>query len=165
MGIEVTDAQFRVLVDRIALGNIPNAREVTAIVQLGELVSEADLYENLSERSLRETLTRHLCGWTGVAPESIPFVARLPIDREERRPMCAELARDLPRSSRELAFVFAYLLLVTDFEVAPVEIEALEDIVDALGIGETRAKELATLVAELVTPGVGSVETDERSSL
>jgi hypothetical protein len=78
----------------------------------------------------------------------------LPIDAEERRAQIASLATQLATTSaRELAYLVAYLLIVSDLELAPVETELLEGLQRALWIEGPRASELAAEVSELVTPG------------
>jgi hypothetical protein len=154
VSIRIDEPTFRLVFEQITAGTLPTAREVAAIVQLAEMVAGADLDENPEERDLLETLIRYLAQLTGISRRSIPRLGRLPGDPEERRPLCSALAGRLSsKESRELAFAFSYLLVVTDLELAPVELEALDDVQQSLEIDDNRASELAITVAELVTPG------------
>jgi hypothetical protein len=154
MSITIKGPLFRFVFERIAYGKIPIASEMTALVQLAEVVAGADLDVNVKENAVLESLVVQLARRGRVGTDDISRLARLPIDREERRSLCADLASQLDsREMRELAYTFAYLLLVADFEASPVAVEALEDVEAALGIDRSRASELALFIAELVTPG------------
>jgi hypothetical protein len=78
----------------------------------------------------------------------------LPGDAEERNAQIVSLAsRLMSPQSRELAFVVAYLLIVSDLELGPLELELLEALRQALCIDGSRATDLLAEASELVTPG------------
>jgi hypothetical protein len=155
MSIMVGEATFRRVFEQIAPHAAPSARELSAIVQFAELVAGADFKTDPSEHDLLESLIEHLAALTEISPRSIARIGQLPSDAEERQPVCTALASRLGTTElRELAFAFAYLVVVTDHELAPAEIEALDDAQQALEIDDDRATELTLTIAELVTPGI-----------
>src|SRR5690606_36163290 len=67
----------------------------------------------------------------------------------------------MTRRSRELAYVYAYLLVVSDEQISRVEGRFLEDLQRELGISDERAAELAATSAEQVTPDAAELGTYE----
>jgi hypothetical protein len=154
MSIELDDKTFGRLLDIAMPGRTPPPTETSTILQIAQLAAGVDLDEDLDERGLLGTLTQKLCATAGIPLETVTPLSPLPIHTEERTAQIATLADGLvTSSSRELAYIVAYLLIVSDLELAPVETELLDGLRGALRIEGRRASELAAEVSELVTPG------------
>lgn len=153
MSIEIDDAKFHQILD-IAAGNQRiKPGEIRAVVQLAQLAASIDLDEDPAERTLVQVLTYRLCAWSGVARNSIPPLSPVPTDAEERAARLAMLAQQLRTSAaRDLAFVLAYLVIVVDLELSPVESDLLEQLPHVLAIPSARASELIDAIAWIVTP-------------
>jgi hypothetical protein len=131
-----------------------SADEATAVVQIAELAIGVDLEEGAEELALLRQVKRHVCAIGGISPDDVPAVSPLPLDAEERRAWCAQLAHRLDSNgARELAYVLAYLCIAGDLELAPVESSLIVDLQGALDIDNARADELVEAVAVLATPG------------
>jgi hypothetical protein len=155
MSIVLDSLTFGRLLDLVMSGTTPSPSEVRGILQIAQLAAGVDLDDDDAERGLLGTLTRELCTIAGIPISSIPVVSPLPGDAEERDALIWSLTNGLVTTrARELAFIVAYLLIVVDLELAPVESELLEDLPRALSIDRARAAELLAEVAGLVTPGV-----------
>jgi hypothetical protein len=137
-----------------------DAAQVRAIVRTAYLAAEIDFDEDVEERATLDSLGEQLSHIAQVRVEPIPTVSPLPLDDEERRARIVELAPELTtRSARELAYAVAYLLAVSDVELAPAETRFLDDLQDALGIADDRAAELAATIASAATPGADELPT------
>lgn len=127
--------------------------EVQAIARVAYLTAEIDFFEDEDEQRTLNEIGDQLWSIAGLPREPIEPVSPLPIDEEERRWRIADLAgRLMTRRSRELAYVYAYLLVVSDEQISRVEGRFLEDLQRELGISDERAAELAATSAEQVTP-------------
>lgn len=132
--------------------------EVQAIARVAYLTAEIDFFEDDAERRTLDEIGDQLWSIAGLPREPIEPVSPLPIDDEERRWRIRELAAQLmTRRSRELAYVYAYLLVVSDVQLARVEGRFLDDLQRELGISDDRAAELAATSAEHVTPGAAEL--------
>ena len=151
---------FRAIAGRVfPRGETLSADEARAIVQLCFLVTRADLEETLEERPLRLQLGRHVCALAGISLDSVapPSPLPLPIDDEARHDLLADLASHLTTAAaRELAYVLAYLLVVSDVALARIEAVMLAELQEILGIADTRASELVADAVELATPMAGA---------
>lgn len=135
--------------------------EATAVIQIAELAVGVDLEEDTEEHALLQQVKRHVCAIGGIVSDDVPEVSPLPLDGEERRAWCARLARPLvTNGGRELAYVLAYLCVVGDLELAPVEGSLIYDLQHALDISDARSDELVEMAAELATPGDVRAELD-----
>ena len=130
------------------------AEDATAISQICDLAARVDLDEDRDELAALDAFAREVCASAGIARDRVPPVSPLPIDDEER---CAWIRRIASRlttqGARELAYVAANLLAVSDLEIAPVEQKMLEELRGELGLSEARARDLVATAAEIVTPG------------
>jgi hypothetical protein len=164
MSIALDSLTFGRLLDIAMPGTAPSPTEVRAILQLAQLAAGVDLDDDVAERGLLGTLTRHLCAVAGISVSSIPVLSPLPGDAEERNALIRSFANRLDTTrARELAFMVAYLLVVVDLELAPVEIELLEELRRVLWIEPGRAAELLVEASELVTPGTRGDGEPERA--
>src|SRR5262249_7440662 len=128
--------------------------EVRTVLQLAQLAAAIDLEEDPAEQSLLRSLTTRLCAATGVPPDSVPLLSPIPTDDEERAAQIAALVLRLPTTgARDLAFALAYLMIVSDLELAPVEDALMQQLQRALTIPPERASDLVDAIARIVTPG------------
>jgi hypothetical protein len=154
MSIALDALTFARLLDLVMPGTRPSPSEARTVLQIAQLAAGIDLDDDASERGLLNTLTRHLCAVAEIPISTVPVLSPLPGDDEERSARLASLAHRLATTrARELAYVLAYLLIVVDLELAPVETELLDGLRRTLGIEDRRAAELLAAAAELVTPG------------
>jgi len=158
MSIEIDDAKFQKILDITVGEQRLEPQELRAIVQLVQLAAAIDLDDDPAEPPLVQALTSRLCALGGLATEAIPPLSPIPTDGEERAARIAMLARCLVTSAgRELAFGLAYLVIVVDLELAPVEGDLLEQLQHQLAIPRPRAGDLVEAIARVVTPGEAAV--------
>jgi hypothetical protein len=159
MTIEIDDTNFRQILD-VTLGSQPiGPPEARTVLQLAQLAASIDLDDDPDERTLLRALTTRLCAAVGIPAGSVPVLSPVPIDDEERTARIEALVRRLPTTgARDLAFAFAYLIIVSDLELAPLEDSLLQRLPRALTIPEDRASALIEAVARIVTPGEAEAE-------
>lgn len=142
------DCLRRVLPDATDLA----ASDVEVIGQIAFLAAEIDFDEQPEENWLLDVLNRGLWHIVGAPAKPITPISPLPIDREERLRWLRELVPQLAtRHARELAYATAYLVVVIDLELAPVESALLVELQHALGIDNGRAEEIAELASRMLT--------------
>jgi hypothetical protein len=157
MSIALDTLTFGRLLDIAMIGSSPSPTETRAILQIAQLAAGVDLDDDTAEHGLLGALMYRLCALAEIPISSVPVLSPLPIDAEERNALISSLAnRVVTTGGRELAFTVAYLMIIADLELAPVETELLEGLRRALWIDRGRAAELLAEVSELVTPGVRS---------
>jgi len=154
MAIEIDDAKFQQILDVTLGGQRLRPREIRTVLLIAQLAAAIDLDDDPDEQTLLQTLTSRLCALEGLSPDRIPQLAPIPTDDEERAARVAALVRELPTTgARDLAFALAYLLIVADLELAPVEDSLLQQLQRELTIPGDRARDLIEAVAAIVTPG------------
>jgi hypothetical protein len=77
-----------------------------------------------------------------------------PVEDDEQRidHLRSHAAQLKGRPSAALAFAVAYVLVISDMELAPEEGVLLETLREALGLDEDRASDLSALVGAALTP-------------
>jgi hypothetical protein len=154
MSIAVDDAKLRDLVASTLAGEL-HSRELPAILEAAQLAAAIDLDDASEERSLVRVLIARLCAIAGVDASTVRPLSPVPMDREERDARLAALReRLITPGARELAFVLAYLVVVADLELAPIETDLLDAMQRTLSIPRERAAELVAMASGIVTPGV-----------
>jgi hypothetical protein len=158
MTIAIDDEKFQQIFD-VTLGTQQlGPAEARTVLRLARLAAEIDLDDDPAEQALLRSLSVRLCTATGVALDDLPRPFPIPTDGEERAMQIAALVRWLPTTgARDLAFALAYLLIVSDLELAPVEDALLAQLQRALTIPAERAGRLIDAIARIVTPGVAEV--------
>ena len=150
--------RFRLLVRALAADRDnergPSISDARAIVAIATLAADVDLDEARDEMALLVPLAAELAARTQVLPEALASSSPRPLDKIERVSRIRELTARLPTArSRELAYVVAYLVAVSDLELAPVESAFLDELRRALELTEARAAELVETAAQYLTPG------------
>ncbi len=150
------DALRRLLPD----GTDLTAADVETIGRIALLTAEIDFDEDPEESSLLERLNQRLWEVIGAPAKPVAVVSPLPLDREERMRWIRELVPRLTSTyARRLAYATAYLVVVVDHEISPIESALLGELQRALGLDDERAERIAELAAEILTV---AVEIDER---
>lgn len=153
MSIEIDDARFRQILEVACADRRLDRREIETVLAIAQLSASVDLDDDPAEQTLLGILTRRLCALGGLSIESIRPLSPIPTDDEERAARIAALAPQLVTSgARDLAFMLAYLLIVVDLELAPVESGLLDSLQRGLAIPRARASELGEAAARIVTP-------------
>lgn len=153
--------------DDVLHGILPGApqlavSDVEVIGQIAFLTAEIDLDESIEELAMLQALNRSLWRLIGAEPQPIIPISPLPVDDEERARWLRELVPQLTSGdARELAYAAAYLAVVSDLELAPVEIVLLGELQRALGLDGTRAVELAEAAARTLTALDQECDPDE----
>ena len=128
--------------------------DARVIVAIATLAADGDLEEVPAEHALLALLGEQLCARAKISPATRLSLSPLPLDKAERALRIRELAgRLIDVRSRELAYVAAYLVVVADLELAPVESEFLDELQRMLELDHDRAAELAEAAAQFLTPG------------
>lgn len=128
------------------------ASDVEVIGRIAFLTAGIDFHEEPEENWLLDALNKSLWHMIGEPAKPIVPVSPLPIDREERIRWLRELVPQLSTPhARELAYATAYLVVVIDRELAPVESALLIELQHALGITNERAEEIAELASRMLT--------------
>lgn len=159
MALAIDDAKFQQILD-VTLGGQPiRPPELRTLLQVVQLAAEVDLDEDPAEMTLLRSLTERLCTATGIALDRFPVLSPIPTDDEERTAQLAALVQRLPTTgTRDLAFALAYLMIVSDLELAPVENALLHQLRRALTIPPERASRLLDAVGRIVTPGTDEAQ-------
>ncbi len=154
MTIEIDDAKFQQILDLTVGTQELGPLEVRTVLQIAQLAGDIDLDDDPAELTLLRSLTARLCTATGIVLDRFPLLSPIPTDDEERAWQIAALVRQLPTTgARDLAFALAYLMIVSDLELAPVEDALLQQLQRALTIPPGRASGLIERIAQIVTPG------------
>jgi hypothetical protein len=154
MTMTVDDAKLRDLVASTLAGRV-DSDAIRAILDAAQLAGAIDLDDAREERRVLRALIARLCAIAEIDVATVRPLSPVPTDREERAARLAVLRERLTSpGARELAYALAYLVVVADLELAPVETDLLEVMQRELSIPRERADELVALASGMVTPGV-----------
>ena len=134
--------------------------EATATIQLLELAAQAEFEPDAEQLALLRQLTDHVCVGAGIHADQVIAASPLPLDREETQAWLDRLTPALGGGARALVFVLAYLVIISNVELAPAETRFLAVLQASLGLPDDRAAELVGRIAELVTPVETSADHD-----
>ena len=153
MSIDTTT--LRAVAQRILGDTALSSGEADAITQLAYLAEGAELKEDPEAVSLTERLVATVCELGTIPYDGVARPSPLPSpDDDEAR--VAWLARVVPQlrttPGRELGYVVAYLVMIGDLQLAPVESVFLDELRRILGITEPRAADLVGDAATQLTP-------------
>ncbi|CAN5890308.1 hypothetical protein BH11MYX3_BH11MYX3_14740 [soil metagenome] len=129
----------------------PSPAEAELVISLCQLAVAADAVEDADEAALFDSIAVQVYAHAKVATTPPTFQ---PIDDDEQRlDLIKSSAAQLAGTpSAALAYALAYILAISDLDLAPEEGELLDDLVDALGIDPDRADDLIVAVTEILTP-------------
>jgi hypothetical protein len=118
------------------------------VLGLCQLAIDSDGREDPDEIEMFFAFGKAVNELAGLTSTPVPFASD-----EEDDVRLASLAKQLTaRASRELAYTVAYVLTIADLDMAPEEDEFIERLRAALDIERGRAEELASSVANAITP-------------
>lgn len=129
----------------------PTPAEAELVVAICQLAVAADGVEDADEAALFDTIAAQVYAHANAATTPPQFH---PLDDpEQRRDLIKSHAAQLAgKPSAALAYSLAYILAISDLDLAPEEGEFIEDLGDALGIEPDRADELIVAITEVITP-------------
>ncbi|MBA3461726.1 MAG: hypothetical protein H0T46_17310 [Deltaproteobacteria bacterium] len=129
----------------------PTAAEAELVVAICQLAVAADKVEDPDEAALFQSIATHVYAHANLSTTPPTFH---PIeDQDQRRDLMQSTAAQLAgKPSAGLAYALAYILAISDLDLAPEEGELLEDLGEALAIDADRADDLIVGVTEVITP-------------
>lgn len=129
----------------------PTAAEAELVVGICQLAVAADKVEDPDEAALFDSIAAQVYAHAKLATTPPTFH---PLhDPDQRRDMMQSMAAQLAgKPSAGLAYALAYILAISDLDLAPEEGELLEELGEALGIEADRADDLIVGVTEVITP-------------
>lgn len=129
----------------------PSAGEAELVVAICQLAVAADKVDDPDEAALFDSIATHVYAHAKLSTTPPTFH---PLDDpEQRRDMIRSTAAQLAgKPSAGLAYSLAYILAISDLDLAPEEGELLEDLGEALGLDADRADDLIVSVTEIITP-------------
>jgi len=128
-----------------------SADQARAIIGIVRLAAAADRRDDVDERTACETVVHELATRAGidVPPE---------LDEDDPGEPTAALeryAQPLFRSrAGDLAYALAYVVSVSDIDLAPEEFEFEDDLARLLDISEARCEQLTAVASALLTPAL-----------
>jgi tellurite resistance protein len=151
--VNIDAAQYKQIATIVYDGKdgAPTAAEAELVVALCQLAVAADDHEDPDEAALFDSIATQVYAHAKLSTTPPSFH---PLDDpEQRRDLIHSTAAQLAgKPSAGLAYSLAYILAISDLDLAPEEGELLEDLCDALGIDADRADDLIVSVTEIITP-------------
>jgi len=125
-----------------------------AVVKVAWLAIDADMMEDADELASIEAISDAVRAKAGIAStDPITPIDDIPTDDEEIERRLEQMMAELPdRWSRELAYAFAHVLTVVDYEISPSEDAMLVHMRECFGIPDDRANEIAASALESLQP-------------
>jgi hypothetical protein len=151
MNIEYT--RFKQLATE--LGNASLARaDAEAIVGIARLAVDADRRVDKDELAFYDIVTNHVCALAGLAAGALQDAeAKKPRGEDDRQTrMVARAAQLTTQPVRELAYAVAYMVLISDLDIQPVEDKFLDAMVKTFAISEDREATITSAVTDAVIP-------------
>lgn len=151
-GVNIDAEQYRQIAAAVYEGDGgPTPGEAELVVSICQLAVAAGSLEDADEAALFESIAAQVYAHAKLVTTP-PAFSRVE-DDEQRNELIKNTAAQLAgTSSAWLAYALAYILAISDLELAPEEGELLDDLVDALGIDPDRADALIVAVTEILTP-------------
>ena len=127
------------------------AGDAELIIAIAQLAVAADRVDDPEERALFQALATHVYRHANLSTEA-PDLG--PIDDEDQRQdqLQSNAAQLAGKPAAALAYAVAYVLVISDLELAPEEDALLDTLQKSLGLTEDRVDELAAVVSEAITP-------------
>lgn len=123
--------------------------DAEAIVAITQLAVDADGREDADELATFFMIGRALYELAGVKDAPTPTFAADQEDEERLESLAGQLGTP---AAKELAYAVAFLMAISDIELAPEESALVEALREALGLTEDRAAEIASTVSAAITP-------------
>lgn len=129
----------------------PTPAEAELVVAICQLAVAADGVEDADEANLFESIAAQVYAHAGAATTPPTFQ---PLDdAEQRRDLVKSHAAQLAgKPSASLAYALAYILAISDLDLAPEEGDFIDELADALEIDPDKADELIVAITDVITP-------------
>lgn len=149
--MNVDASQYKAIVAATKAGDSLPANEAELIIAIAQLAVAADRIDDADERQLFADLAGHVYKHAKLST-TVPELG--PVDDDDAREdhLRSHAGQLVGKPSAALAFAIAYILVISDLELAPEESDLLDVLREALGIDEDTAGELSATVAEAITP-------------
>jgi hypothetical protein len=151
--VNIDAAQYKQIANIVYEGKDAglSAAEAELVVAICQLAVAADDVEDADEATLFDSIAAQVYAHAKVATTPPAFQ---PVDDvEQRRDLIKSHAAQLAgKPAAALAYALAYILAISDLDLAPEEGEFIEDLGDALGLDGDRADDLIVAVTEIITP-------------
>ena len=153
MSIAVDQTRLRRIVGRVAPGLTLTRDEGETILHIAQLAAGADEESHPQEHALLQQVAQQIGSWMGMHPGELHMIPMVP-DEDARAARLERLANRLgSRSTKDLAYTFAFLVSIADLELVPAETKALEEYQLALGVSDRRAMDLVVMLSEIIEGG------------
>jgi hypothetical protein len=150
MSIAVDQTKLRRIIDSIVANEDLNRNEVTMVLQIAQLAAGSDDVERPIEHSLLQAIAQRVGALVGIKPDELSDIPRID-DDDARLSRLRALAAELhTRAARELAFAMAFLVSISDLDLAAVERTDLEELQHAIGVDDRRAMDLVVQLTETI---------------
>lgn len=146
--MSIDASRFSDAIRSIHTGTLSEA-DAETIVALAQLAVDADGREDADEIATFFAIGKAVYAYAGINDTPTPTFAA-DEDDDER---LASLAKQLTTpAAKELAYAVAFVMAVSDIDLAPEEGAMVEALREALGLDEDRAADLAATVSAAITP-------------
>jgi hypothetical protein len=146
--MSIDPSRFREAIRTIHAGNL-SVDEAEAIVALAQLAVDADGREDPDEIKTFFTAGKAVYELTGMPDLPTPTF----LDADDPEDRMRELAGQLHTpAAKDLAYAVAFVMAVSDVDVAPEEGALVEKLQGVLKLPEDRAAELAATISAAITP-------------
>ncbi|CAN5896467.1 hypothetical protein BH11MYX3_BH11MYX3_33160 [soil metagenome] len=123
--------------------------DAEAIMGIAQLAVDADGREDADEIATFFTIGKAVFELAGFADVPTPTFAADEEDDERLRALARQLGTP---AAKELAYAVAFVMAVSDIDLAPEEGALVEALCQALELNDDRAAELAATVSAAITP-------------
>ncbi len=124
-------------------------KDAETIVALAQLAVDADGREDPDEIATFFAIGKAVYAHAEIADAPTPTFAADEDDDERLQSLANQLTSP---SAKELAYAVAFVMAVSDIDLAPEEGAMVEALREALGIDEDRAADLAATISAAITP-------------
>lgn len=153
MSIAVDQTRLRRIVQCVAPGVELTHGEGETILHIAQLAAGADEQSHPQEHAMLQAIGQQIGATAGLELGELHMIPKPP-DEQAREMRLRRLASQLStRSTKELAYTFAFLVAIADLELVPEETSALEEFQRALGVTDRRAMDLVVTLSELIEGG------------
>lgn len=146
MSIAIDQTRLRRISSGLLAGEGLGRAQALAMLNIARIASGADPDHDPQEHTILQAVVQHVCALAGLEPDEAWAIPRIgPLT--SRRTALAALGRDLAtRRVRELAYVLALLVALSDLDLAATESDALQELQYALDVDDRRATDLTVFV-------------------
>ena len=146
--MSIDPSRFREAIRTIHAGTLA-VDEAEAIVALAQLAVDADGREDPDEIKTFFTAGKAIYELTGMPDLPTPTF----LDADDPEDRMRELAGQLhTAAAKDLAYAVAFVMAVSDVDIAPEEGALVEKLQDVLKLPEERAAEIAATISAAITP-------------